>query len=170
MSGTNRYIDGEKGATLVAVQGGVTVELGDFMFIDSAVNLRNDGNSTATLYAYPLEYFRTSGASLAVNQRSVKNYFIGVAIDDHDGKSDSPSLNISIATMGKFKYPLRPARTITPSDYFGISGSTSGSDMFNQKIKRVTDSDYALGTFAELQTRAREACVFINTIVATSVI
>lgn len=164
MSGTNRYIDCEKNVAIVPVQGGVTVELGDLMFIDNDVDLRNDGSSTATLYAFPFEYFRLSGASLILNQQGVTAHFIGVALDDHDGKTGAVSFNLSVATEGKFKYPLKPARTVSAGDYFGVSGSTSGSDLMNQKIKKVTDYAFSLGVFAELQTHAREAEVFIHTI------
>lgn len=164
MSGINRHKDGVIGEVLVPIQGGVTVELGDLMFIDDDANLRNNGSSTATLYAFPFEYFRTSGASLVSNQQGVKDHFIGVAMDDHDGRSGSPSLNLSVATKGKFSYPLKPARTVAVGDMFGVSGSTSGSDLINQKIKRITDSDFKLGTFAESKVYAREAEVFIHTI------
>lgn len=169
MSSANRYVNGEKGTVLVPVQGGVTVELGDLMFIDNDINLRNDGSSTATLYAFPLEYFRTTGASLTVNQQSVKSHFIGVALDDKDGQTGSPFVNIPVATKGEFEFPLKPARSVINGSYFGASGSTSGSDLYNQKIKKVTDSNFSLGIFSELKTHAKSARVFIHTILGSSV-
>lgn len=164
MASNNRYIEGERNVIPMSVQGGVTVELGDLMFIENTTNLRNDGSSTATLYAFPFEYFRTSGASLTVNRQTIKSYFVGVAMDDKDGRSESSSVMITIGTMGKYKFPLKPARSVYPGDMFGASGSTSGSDLYNQKIRRVTDSDFSLGTFAERKIHAKEAEVFINTI------
>ena len=52
---------------LLGFKAGVTGELGDMIFLDDADNLRNNGSSTATNFGYPFEYFRLSGASLALN-------------------------------------------------------------------------------------------------------
>ena len=168
LSGKNRHIECDPGIILAPVQGGVTVELGDLMFYDDSENLRNNGDSTATLYAFPIEYFRISGASLTLNKAALKQHFLGVAMDEKDGLSNSSSRNISIATQGKFSFPLKPARTIAAGEYFGAAGTTTASDLLNQNIMRVTDSSFALGTFAEMKPHAKDAEVFIRTIAGRS--
>lgn len=164
MANVQRYIDGTKNTVTVLVKSGVTVELGDLMFIDNASNLRNDGSSIANFFAYPVEYLRVSGASVELNKEVLKSYFVGVALDDKDGISGGSDENISIATSGKFVYDLKPAKTIKVGEFFSASGTTSASDLLNQKIMKTEDSDKVLGYFAESKTHAANAYVFIRTI------
>ena len=158
---TQRHTGWKVHAVLTDINSGVTVELGDLMFLDSANNLRNDGNSIASNYAYPFEYFRLSGASLQLNKLGVKDYFFGVALDDVDGVNNTIIKKIDIGTAGKYEYPLKPAKTVLTSQYFGASGTTAASNLFNQKVMKVIDSDYALGYFAERKKHALKAEVVI---------
>ena len=84
-------------------------------------------------------------------------------MDDQDGISNGIDFKIPIATSGKFVFPLKPAKTINVVDYFGPSGTTTDSDIFDQRIAKVTSSDRALGYFAERKVHAMSAEVFIRT-------
>ena len=137
--------------------------MGDLMFLDQIDNLRNDGSSTATNYAYPFEYFRLSGASITLNKAGVKDYFLGVALDDVDGINNNIINSITVATAGKFKLDLKPAKTIYNGDMFGASGTTTASDLINQKVMKVEDSDYGLGYFSERKKHALNCEGFIKT-------
>ena len=48
-------------------------------------------------------------------------------------------------------------------DMFGASGTTSASDLINQKVMKVEDSDYGLGYFSERKKHALNCEGFIKT-------
>lgn len=162
MANVNRYISGERDEILVLVNSSVTVEVGDLMFLDKANNLRNDGSSNADFTAYPVEYFRTSGASVELNKQTLKTYFLGVALDDKDGISNGEDVNLTVATAGKFEYDLKPGRSVDVGNMFSASGTTSASNLINQKIMKTSDTNKALGFFAESKTHANSAEVLIK--------
>ena len=169
MANVNRYIEGEKKEVLVLVQSSVTVEVGDLMFLDKVNNLRNNGSSTADYTAYPIENFRISGASLELNKNSLKDYFLGVAMDDKDGISNGSDMNIPIATTGKFDYDLKPGGTINIGEMFSASGTTSASNLLNQKIMKTSEVTKALGYFAESKIHAQSIEVFLNTFMGNTI-
>jgi len=159
-----RYVKWSKNTIITPVQSGVTVEIGDLMFLDKEDDLRNDGSSTANNCAYPLEYLRISGASLELNKRQVKNYFLGVALNSKEGIGDITEItNISIATAGVFNFDMKPAKTVYIGEYVAPSGTTSGSDMYNQKVMKSTEVLDAIGFFAERKSYARTADVVLKT-------
>lgn len=166
MSNVNRHTDWKEiTPILIGVNSGVTVEMGDLMFLDSTNNLRNNGSSTATNYAYPFEYFRLSGSSLTLNKAGIKRYFLGIAMDDVDGENNNFIKKITVATKGVFNMDLKPPKTIYAlEEYFGASGTTSESDLFNQKVMKVSGSSFALGYFAENKIHALKAKVVIRTV------
>ena len=147
---------------LLGFASGVTVELGDMIFLDSSDGLRDNGSSTASNLGYPLEYFRLSGASLTLNKLGVKDYFYGIALDDKDGISNGSNQNLTVATRGKFNMDLKPNKTVYPMQMFGATGTTSASNLLNQNIMKVTDEDYALGYFLERKTYAQNAEINIR--------
>jgi len=147
---------------LLGFPSGVTVELGDLIFLDSANNLRNNGSSTATNLGYPFEYFRLSGASLTLNKFGVKDYFYGIAMDDKDGISNGSNQNLTVGTRGKFYMDLKPNKTVKVMQMYGASGTTAASNLANQKVMKVTDSDYALGYFLERKLYAQSAEINIR--------
>lgn len=163
MANVNRWVEDDPRVILTTVASAVTVEIGDLMFLDDANNLRNHGSSTANYFAYPIAYLRTSGSSLELNKVELKDHFLGVAMDDKDGITDGSNMKIPIATSGKFKYGLKPARTVYIGNYVGASGSTTDSPMYNQKILNTTDSTKAIGYFAENKKYALDAELFIHT-------
>ena len=164
MANVNRYVEGRRNVRLVNVASGVTVEIGDLMFLDNSDNLRSNGSSSANYYAYPISYLRISGASLTLNKAEVKARFLGVALDDKTVEYiPSGIFKISIATTGKFNFDLSPGASVNNGSYFGPSGTTTGSDMFNQKVAKTTNSDLALGYFAEYKINANSADVWIRT-------
>ena len=164
MANINRWVEGHKNVVLINVVSGVTVEIGDLMFLDNSDNLRNNGSSTNDNYAYPVSYLRVSGASLELNKAEVKERFLGVSLEDKYYE-DIPTgvYKISVATSGKFNFDLKPGASVSNGDYFGASGTTTGSDMFNQKIAKSTNSANALGYFAEYKVNANSADVWIRT-------
>lgn len=164
MANVQRYVSGKRDVLLINVLSAVTVQTGDLMFIDKVDDLRVNGSSTANNYGYPAEYLRTSGSSLETNKETMKTYFLGVAMDYKDGISGGVDLNIPVATGGKFNFDLKPGRTVYTGDMFGASGSSTASDLFNQKIMKTTDSDKALGYFAEYKVNALNADIFIKTV------
>lgn len=166
MANVQRYVANDKNVVPIQVASGVTVELGDLMFLDSANNLRSDGSSTASNYAYPIEYFRISGASVNINRSGVTLYFLGVAMDDVDGENNGVTKHISVATTGKFKFDLKPAKTVYPGDWVSASGTTTASNMFNQKVSKTTEIKYAMGFFAEKKLHALSAEVVIKSFFA----
>ena len=159
----NRWVEGRRDQILIIVVSGVTVEIGDLMFLDNSDDLRNNGSSTKDNYAYPFSYLRISGASLALNKKQIKDRFLGVAMNDKDGVSGGANMNIPVATNGKFNFDLKPANTVKIGNYFGPSGTTTGSDILNQKVAKVSDSDLALGYFAEYKVHANSADAWIRT-------
>jgi len=163
MANVNRWVEGRRSQILITVASGVTVEIGDLMFLDNSNNLRNDGSSTLDNYAYPISYLRISGASLSLNKAEVKGRFLGVAMDDKDGVVGASNIKIPIATTGKFNLDLKPANTVKIANYFGPSGTTTGSDMLNQKVAKTSDSDLALGYFAVYKVHANLADAWIRT-------
>lgn len=154
----------ETGTILVTVLAGVTVELGDLIFQNSESNLLYDGSSSADYFAYPFEYFRKSGSSLTLNKDGVTDYFLGIAMDDVDGENTGVNKKITVATEGEFEVDLKPAKTVSVGDLFGASGTTSASNLLNQKVMKVTDDSFSLGRFVERKTHALSALVFIETI------
>jgi len=158
----SRWVDQDRNAILVNVLAGTTVSEGDLMFVDNATNLRNDGSSEATYSAFPISYLRISGSSLELNRAEVKDVFLGVALEGKYGVSNGVSRTVSIATTGVFKYDLKPARTVHNYEMFGPSGTTTASNMFDQKIAKTTNSNAALGYFAEYKVHALTAEVFIR--------
>jgi len=167
---TNRWVDGirNKNTLLITVASGTTVRIGDLMFQDNTDDLRSDGSSTANNFAYPISYLRISGASLELNKDEVKSRFLGVALGDHDGLSGRSNVNLSVAIDGKFTFPLKPSRTVSPDDMFGASGTTASSDMFDQKISTTSSVTQALGWIAERKVHAQQVEVFIRTFVGRS--
>ena len=163
MANVNRWIEGARNQILVTVASGVTVEIGDLMFLDNSDDLRNNGSSIADNFIYPLSYLRISGASLTLNKEQVKSRFLGVAMDDKDGIVGGVDMKIPIATAGKFDFDLKPGNTVHPGEYFGPSGTTTGSDILNQKVAKTSDSDLALGYFAEYKVHANSAYCWIRT-------
>lgn len=164
MSNINRWIEGHKNAILVTVASGVTVEIGDLMFLNNADNLLNDGSSIADYFAYPISYLRTSGASLELNKAEVKERFLGVALDDNY-EDDIPitECKVPVAKSGKFEFDLKPGATVHVGDAFGPSGTTTASDMYNQKIAKTTTTALTLGYFAEYKVNANSAEVWLKT-------
>jgi hypothetical protein len=159
----DRRIQGKFNPVLIEVNSGVTVEQGDLMFLDSADDLRNDGSSTATNYAYPFEYFRISGSSVTLNKAGVKNYFLGIAMDDVDGINNNIINKITVGTDGKWGLHLKPGKTVSILNMFGASGTTAASNLLNQKVMKVTETTYALGYFSEKKVHALNAEGFIKT-------
>ena len=164
MANVNRWVEGYKNVVLINVASGVTVEIGDLMFLDNSNNLRNNGSSTKDNYAYPLSYLRTSGASLELNKLEVKEGFLGISLEDKYYE-DIPTgeFKISVATTGKFNFDLKPGASVYNGDYFSASGTTTASDMFNQKIAKSTNLVNTLGYFAEYKVNANSADVWIRT-------
>ncbi len=162
MANVNRYDSGEKQTIYATIASGVTVEMGDLMFLDNSNNLRANGSSTANNYAYPLKYLRISGSSLQLNKEATKARFLGVAMDDVDGIVNETQ-KITIATTGVFSFDLKPPKTVAIGDYFGPSGTTGASDMFNQKGMKTTDIDIAIGRITERKIHALSAKIFIRT-------
>ena len=163
MTNVNRHIKHSYDSVLMNIASGVTVNMGDLMFLNNTSNLLNNGSSSADYYAYPLENLRASGASISVNKTYVKSRFLGVALDDVDGINDNEVKKISVATSGKFLFDLKPAKTISEGDMFSPSGTTTASDMFNQKISKTDDSAIAIGYFAERKLHALSAYVILKT-------
>ena len=147
---------------LLGFTSGVTVELGDLIFLDDADDLRNNGSSTATNLGYPFEYFRLSGASLALNKIGVKDYFIGIAMDDKDGISGGTNKNLTVGTDGKFYMGLKPNKTVRVNNMYGASGTTAASNLKNQLIMKVTETTTALGYFLESKSYAQSAKISIR--------
>jgi len=170
MANVNRYVNGEKRTLLINVASGITVELGDLMFIDDADNLRFNGSSTGDNYGYPIENLRISGSSLELNRAELKNHFLGVALDDKDGISGGFDRKLTIATSGQFNFDLKPAKTIRVGQMFGSSGTSTASNLLNQKIAQTTDSNIALGYFTESKVHAKTADVIIRTIFGSGLI
>ena len=164
-----RYYKDKTNAVLISVNGAVTVQVGDMMFLDSEDNLRNDGSSTADNTAYPFEYFRISGASLELNRIAVKNYFLGIAMEDKDGEENGPSINIPIYTSGQYDLDLKPGRSVDVGDMFCASGTTSASNLFNQKVMITSEVSKALGYFTEKKINANNAYGFIRTSIGNKI-
>ena len=162
MGNVYRHIKYDPQADLVDIASGVTVEMGDLMFLDSADDLRNDGNSSANYCAYPFEYFRLTGSSLTLNKAGVQDYFYGIAIDDVDGVG-GVSRKISIASGGKWEVDLKPGKTVSPSNMFGAAGTTTASDLYNQKVLKTSETGFALGYFVEKKVHALKAEVVLRT-------
>jgi len=147
---------------LVRVQGGTTVEMGDFIFFDDTDGLRLNGTSTKTNTGFPVSYLRPS-ATLETNKGYIEGRFLGVAMEGRDGQSNGVTVNLSVATKGIFKYPLRPARNVFPGYYAGPSGTTTGSDISSQAVQIATTAAHSYGYFAERKVHALEALVYIKT-------
>ena len=158
MANVQRYVEGKIDHILVNVLSAVTVEIGDLMFSNDTDDLQVDGSSTADHYAYPLSYLRISGASLELNKREVKKRFIGVANDCKPGiDNGSHDRKISIAISGKFNFDLKPAKTVYSGQRVAPSGTSTASNMFNQKVMKTTDELITIGIFAEHKVHALNA-------------
>ena len=163
MANVQRYREWKRNTILINVLSAVTVQTGDLMFMDKVDNLRVNGDSTANNFGYPAEYLRTSGSSLETNKETFKTYFLGVALDYKDGVSGGVDSKIPVARSGKFIFPLKPAKSVGTGDMFGAAGTSTASNLINQKIMKTTDTSNALGRFAETKTGAIEAEVTLNT-------
>ena len=158
MANVQRYVEGKRSVILVNTPSAVTVEVGDLMFLNNANNLQSDGSSTADNYAYPISYLRVSGGSLELNKRQVKDRFIGVSMDYKPGIGNSSwDKKMSIAISGKFNFDLKPVKTVYPGFSVGLSGTSSGSNMLNQKVMKTTDDSITIGTFSEQKIHAQSA-------------
>ena len=157
-----KYVEGSLNTIMPLVDGGVTVVEGDLMFLDNTDNIRTNGNSTASYKAYPLEYLRT-GTSVELSKAEVKSRFLGIALENKDGRTGYNSMNVSVATGGKFILDLKPPRTVYPGDFVSPSGTTINSDLLNQKVTKTTNSSIAIGTVAEHKIHAINAEIRIRT-------
>jgi len=164
MANVQRWDHGAKHVIHVTVKSGTTVETGDLMFLDDTDGLREEGASTADFSAYPMEHLRPS-ATLSTNKGYLETRFLGVALTDKDGGTNKPQEAMAIATGGIFEFDLKPARTVKVGYYAGPSGTTSGSNMFNQKmmVEAEANKAHCYGYFVEYKTHAQSALVEIKT-------
>jgi len=58
---------------------------------------------------------------------------------------------------------MKPGKTVKTGQMFGASGTTTASDLFNQKVMKVSDTSLAIGYFAEAKVHALTADVIITT-------
>ncbi len=162
-----RLIEGDSKAVSIVSPSSVTVCIGDFMFINDTDDLLANGDSVLDNLGYPISYLRVSGGSLELNKRQVKQRFLGVALDYKDGVGVSGHTKlIAVGTDGKYDLDLRPAKTVKLTDFFGPSGTSSGSNMFNQKVMQLEsgNTESAFGYFVERKQSARTAEGFIYSI------
>ena len=158
MANVQRYVEGKLNVVLITTPSAVTVEVGDLMFLNNSDNLQSDGSSTVDNYAYPISYLRISGGSLELNKREVKDRFIGVSMDYKPGIGNSSwDKKMSVATSGKFKFDLKPVKTVYPGSRVGLSGTSSGSNMLNQRVMKTSDTLITIGTFTEQKMHASAA-------------
>jgi len=170
MANVNRWHSGRKNPITVKFSSGTTVEMGDLIFFDNEDNLRNNGSSTASHTGYPISWLRKSGASLEINKAAVPSRFLGVALSDKDGGLDKPAENIAVAREGVFEFDLSPATTVDVGKIAGVSGTSSASDMFDQKVMLTTQTAKAIGYFAERKVHAKTAQVIIHSTYGLGVI
>ena len=159
MANVNRHYSGDKNTIQVPFLSGTTVQMGDLIFFDDIDNLRNDGSSSATFTGYPISWLRTSGASLEANKAVVPARFLGVAMSDKDGGPDKPAVKIAVATTGIFRFNLKPAVTVNTGQLAGPSGTSTGSNMYDQKLMLTTQSAKAIGYFMERKVHTKTALV-----------
>lgn len=162
MANVNRWIEGERNTVLVGVVSGVTVEMGDLMFLDDADSLRDTGTSTVNYLAYPIAYLRGSGVSLITSKENLKSHFLGVAVSDKDSITGGTEVLVSVAKSGKFKFGLKPNKTVHIGEMFSAAGTTVDSIMFNQLIAKTTNSTMALGYITQRKLHAQSVEVFIR--------
>lgn len=117
MAGRNRHLRGNTKEILAPVRGFITVNPGDLMYQNTAVNNN----------AYPFSECKDPTAGTAVAQ-TVHNNFLGVAMD---GSASGVTENISIATDGVFRFPL-------------VGGLTSGVTL-GCRVSAVSPSVSAAG-------------------------
>lgn len=137
MAGQNRWIRGEREEYLADVHGNVTVEAGDFMFIDKDDGARG-ASVTADNYAYPFNK-AANGASLATGIiAALYTQFAGVAME---GSPSGTTNKISIGTAGIYRYPLyRNGAVTVGATVSSVSVFTSGTGVSNQTVFQSTSA------------------------------
>jgi hypothetical protein len=165
MANVNRYISGRSSPKNIhgyVSKSGTTIEMGDLMFLDDTDGLRDGGNSTADYSCYPLSWLRPSGTTLEAKKTLVQNHFLGVAMDDKDGNSQSCEQLIAVATSGMFEFDMKPAKTLQVGYMLSPAGTTSSSNLFNQKVMHTTTATKAIGYVVKKQTHALKCEMIIR--------
>ena len=165
MANVNRWISGRnnsKNAMPVNAQSGTTVEMGDLMFLDDADGLREGGGSTANYSCYPLSWLRPTGTTLEAKIALVQARFLGVAMDDKDGHARSQEKLIPIVKTGMFEYDLKPGGTINVGTILAPTGTTSSSNILNQKVVKTTVVTKAIGYSVEKKVHATSIQMLIR--------
>jgi hypothetical protein len=133
MADKYRFIKGPMNTIVAPVQSNTVIEVGDFLFLDSVDNLRNDDSSTASHKAYPFDSL-DAAAGHAGAATDASDYFLGISLEAHD--ADSHDDNILVGTDGDWKMDL----TSTTSVKVGYSiepSSATGIEVYDQKCNAV---------------------------------
>lgn len=111
------------------VHGNVEVEEGDLLFFDGRDGLRDRGTSAWDGYAYPFSEVSGTTLTLASNRNLAYQNFFGVAASY---SASGVTEDVSVYLHGRFRYPLRNARSVAVGDYIIPAGS--GVTLYDQVV------------------------------------
>lgn len=127
MSNKMRWRYGETNPIMMPVANGLSVEIGDLVYLDT--NVVKPANSQA------------DQGTLAANQELFHDNFLGVAMQHSPADSDAP---IRVATTGVFEFECLSA-TFEIGDLIGSAEDTLGTMLENQLVEQVASENLALG-------------------------
>lgn len=149
MANVDRHVWWDKKPVQIQVRGSTVIEKGDLLFVDRIDGLRNNGSSSANNSAYPFGKVGGTTKTLASNQQLAAAHFLGMAMEQ---SFSGITEQLTVATAGHLKYPLRYGKTFKAGEVVMPQGS--GTSLYSQKIALwESGSTYALGRTAEEGTR-----------------
>lgn len=126
MSNTMRWRYGETNPVMLPVQAETTIEIGDLVYLDGG-NLKPAAE-------------QADQGSLAGNQQTFHDNFVGVAMQCNNGAATS----VRVATTGVFEFACQPA-AFDVGDLIGCSEDGAGTQLEPQEVEEVAAENLALG-------------------------
>ncbi len=138
MANTMRWRYGDTNTVIVEARGNCTIEIGDFVFFM--------GSEAVTVSLL------LGAKNLAENQRSMRDLFLGVAMQ---ASSDIDDVKIRVATTGVFEFPC-PLGVYQLGDCIGPGAAEVKVGQENQIVSKVEKKGLAIAMCAKGSSVATE--------------
>ena len=128
MSDKFRFSKGLANTVSAPTPADTAIEVGDFLVLDAATNLRNGASSTASYKAYPFSSLDSN--SITTELANASDYFLGIALEASDGGEDE---NILVGTDGDWNVDIYTSSTCK----MGYSCESYGASTPNTQDQQV---------------------------------
>ena len=139
MSNNMRWRYGETNPVVLPTQSGVTIEIGDLIYLDA-------GNAKPAVN-------QADQLTLAANRELLHDNFVGVAMQASNGDTAG---SIRVATSGVFEFPCSQA-IYQVGDLLGVTEDGTGTQLQNQEVAAVATENLAIGRCAKQVSPAADS-------------